>query len=87
MSDEESPADRDERVMLSHHIDEMHMDDMKDRIVELEAENKLLRDALQDIHDDLVRRADIRVEGPNVVACGFSVWLKVCAALEDKEND
>jgi len=40
MSEEESQADRDERVMLSHHIDEMRADD---RIRGLEAERDKLK--------------------------------------------
>jgi hypothetical protein len=50
---------------------------------ELMDENKRLRDALKDVHDDLI----IRAGSKGYVSVGRSVWIKITEALGEKTQE
>ena len=54
----------------------------------LTAKLEAAEQALTAVHEDLLIRADTDADGGKVVAVGYSVWLKVKAALPttDKET-
>ena len=45
-----------------------------------------LESALKAVHTDLLLRGEKDSDGRTVVSVGFSVWIKVCDALEPKNN-
>ena len=51
-----------------------------ERLTAIEADNERLREALQEVHDDLILRANPK----GVVSVGVSCWLQICRALEAK---
>ena len=51
------------------------------------AERDKLREVLQDVHDDLLARGKTDMRGGKTVAVGASVWIGICKAIGETEND
>jgi len=60
---------------------------MERRAGEFKAERDKLKEVLQDVYDDLLARGRPDMLGGKIVSVSVSVWIEICKAIGETEND